>query len=678
MMRSIQEDTLPEIIGEGKRQLMFNEGHTAHQLSKLSDEKDNYPKHVVGFDCETHQTTLDGEFTNNALTLGWLAYENMETGQTANIEFTTIEEFYTHIEEMAETLEEVYIIAHNLGYDGNTTKFPTEMPKRGWTSQQIIIPVGMGPMWAEYTKNIPQYFNNGKRKKNDKTISIIFCDSTNWWGTQPLKDIGTSLGHYKGEVNPMEERYQKAQPGTQDWDDLSKYCLQDSRIVVEAMKVFWGFCKSNGLGPFQISLAGQAFGAFRTRFMNHELYVHDNLKDARLESAAYFGGYTDCFHVGEFTGEFLMGDFKSMYPSVMASKPFPTRIAERADLGMASKEEVVDFLTSALEDYGIIGEFKVYIPKGSLPCAPVVREGALVYQTGEFWTTMCGPELQIALDRGYIVGARQVNLYEMADQVFTDYVDFFYDIKENPPTPAWKSVAKLFLNALYGKFGQRTDKWIPMDTDPTPYEEGWTDGEVIDDKIIDYRKMNGRIEMKIHDHAYIGSNSIISVAAYATSYARAKMMNAINAVGRQNAIYCDTDSLIFKKSALPLLVEAGIWKDEPLLGDMGDDLKGKIIDRVKICAPKDYALFSEGELIKERIKGIRKTAERGYVIDGLFLSDPNGDTYRQTQFESINASINRDTLGKNRTRIVYKTPTHLYNKGIVNPDGTVTPFHAGG
>ncbi|GAH94157.1 unnamed protein product, partial [marine sediment metagenome] len=75
---------------------------------------------------------------------------------------------------------------------------------------------------------------------------------------------------------------------------------------------------------FSITKASQAFCAYRFRFMDHKIYIHNDVTVQNLERSAYIGGRVECFRLGKIPGkQFVSMDINSMYPFVMKAEKYP-------------------------------------------------------------------------------------------------------------------------------------------------------------------------------------------------------------------------------------------------------------------------------------------------------------------------------------------------------------------
>jgi len=115
--------------------------------------------------------------------------------------------------------------------------------------------------------------------------------------------------------------------------------------------------------------------------------------------------------------------------------------------------------------------------------------------------------------------------------LFNNFVNFFYNIKQNSDG-ANKAIAKLFLNSLYGKFGQRE----------------------IYESIVEY---NGQIKFKPLESDFFSGFVIVerngkhlfsnvAIASYITELARLEHLKYLLECN-SNIYYCDTDSFLTTK-----------------------------------------------------------------------------------------------------------------------------------
>lgn len=655
----------------------------AHIMAKTPKTR-GYPKRIIAFDTETHPRPDDPEHTE--LTLGWATYHTrgLKRGYRPTdkdvCEFTTPEQFWDFVETKLIKQAPTYLVAHNVFFDAANVHFTTQLTARGFTPTEQFVPDSSGPFRMTF-------------HRDDTTLVII--DSGNWYVGKTVRAIGDLLGFPKGDVDAADPKYWPTNgcaPGTQEWQDLSYYCRRDTDIVAKAIDSWCEFCEINDLGPSGMTLPGQAMKAFKHRFMEHEIHLHDNEKVTALEKEGYFGGLTDNFKVGNWKDTLLyITDVKSMYPSIMTEVKVPIRllahrvgqrIGADAHTGSLSPEGRVDWARTMIAGgYALVARVRIHSLERVeddrwLACVPLLKDSKLLYPIGAFTTVLNTPELHRALERGLVVDVLEVAVYEQA-AIFKAYVEYFFDKRIEYITAdnsLMADLCKLFMNGLYGKFAQCVYEWLNVAVDLG----GDRTEKVIDvdtGAVSHYRQMAGVCQKRSLEKQ-VSQDTFIAIAGHITSASRAKLRGLIETAGFDNVGYCDTDSVFTNQDGYDRLDASGILKPkgQAKLGELEVEL---IADEMDLNTLKDYAVYRNGVCVKTRLKGVRKDAVRGDVImegnEKVFVPSQNGNAWQQTQFQRIAGALRDGTLDTVKISKIIKRPTHLYSKGIVDPWGTVWP-----
>ena len=580
------------------------------------------PRYFLFFDTETRGEDIGNGERREVLRLGWAVrvYRDRREEKVREkwCEFRTVEDFWNFVEASVPDKSKIWCFAHNLDFDFRVLHGFKVLKERGWSIETFIYD----------SKNIILSF-----RRDGKTL--LFLDTFNFFKGS-VKKMGESIGLEKLEVNF----------GNVSDDELSRYCKRDVEIIKEFMLRFIDFIEQNDLGSLQKTLASQAFSAYRHRFMKHSIFIHNNVEVIELERESYRGGRTEAFFIGRKEGEkFYKLDVNSMYPFVMRERLYPTKLIK------LEKSPSISGLKRALKRFFVIAYLRVRIDK---PVVAVKGE-RLIFPIGEFDCYLCSPEIELVLKHGEIVKVYKYAIYEQ-HPIFREYVDFFYSLKEKysrEGNSALKQMSKLFLNSLYGKFGQRTrlfDKIGEYDR-----EDGY---EVVFDmetgKRITYRFLNGEVWVESEDYIE-GENSFVAIASAVTAYARSYLWMLIEKAGEENVYYTDTDSLIVN--------EEGFKR----LSDMMDDYKlgylkcEGVSNYIEIRNAKDYSF---GEEVKR--KGVKK--------DAVEIA-PN--TFKQIQFERLRTAWRKGRVNEVVVKEVVKELKVVYQKGIVTESGRVKPFKLG-
>jgi hypothetical protein len=159
---------------------------------------------------------------------------------------------------------------------------------------------------------------------------------------------------------------------------------------------------------------------------------------------------------GELDDYLVDMDVVSLYPAAMEKFKYPTgsiTFAEKADLDRMNAAIISD---RTLEDYGI---FKIrYTTNKELAHAVLPRRetSGLKWDLDDGEGSYCTADINNALRFGYTVELLSGYTFESAHYIFRDYIRDLFKTKSEceKGTPEY-ILAKLFMNALYGKLHQR-------------------------------------------------------------------------------------------------------------------------------------------------------------------------------------------------------------------------------
>ena len=589
----------------------------SHILKKI--KTNTLPSRLVFFDTETKSTKLSDNESLQKLWFGYACYVRRLKGTDYSkptwIRFTTQKAFWEWLIEISKGRTRVYVFAHNQSFDFTVMRGFSNLRRRGYKLRKAVI---------ESPPTILTF------KRDGRTLSFI--DTLNYF-RMSLKELGKAFGIDKLEM-PEKDR------SIVDWNT---YCKRDVEILVKAILYYIQIVKDWKLGGFQYTIAAQGFAAFRHRFMDTQILIDDNEKALKLSRATYFGGRTECYHIGKLNGDMHLVDINSQYPFVMHNNLYPTKLLS------VWNDVTLDEVDNLINKYSISCEAVIDTNE---PIYPYVFNKRLVFPVGKFTTFLSTPEIIEAKARGHLVKINQAAIYNQSN-IFKSYVDFFYRkrleyIAEGNYAMAF--LCKIILNSLYGKFGQSGYKYEETDTDCEDIIKTWDELDYETGKIYKYRQFAGIMQTQTRDaEAY---NSFPAISAHVTAYARIYLYHLIETAKPHNVYYCDTDSLLINSEGLQLLTD---YINEKELGALKVE---RHITYANIRAPKDY-IFGD----VEKIKGIRKNAEQIDV-----------STFKQSVFPGFKGMIQRGNLNDYIIKTVNKTLTRIYQKGTVSKDGGITPY----
>tara|TARA_R110002051_G_scaffold169520_2_gene240134 strand:- start:762 stop:4772 length:4011 start_codon:yes stop_codon:yes gene_type:complete len=400
-------------------------------------------------------------------------------------------------------------------------------------------------------------------------------------------------------------------------------------------------------------------------FKESKIAVYRNLEEMEWIRGSFFGGRTNALKLLYNFKNYEEGryvDITSLYPTTQYYDDFPKghyKIIEKADITNTHIEKIENG-----EIFGIIDCILTAPPDLYIPVLPRKAEKLifdLLPQKGRW----CHNELKLALDMGYkLIRVKRIMYWEeCSNTLFRGYVEKFLKIKQEASGyPDWvfededdldvsiietrkdkyvndyyekmgirldkdkivyneglRQVAKLCLNSLWGKFGQRINlgevkivtnkaafykiiqdetnddiKWIELDTTTE-------EGEIKQHKIqISWKKKD---EYIMNDYS-----TNIGLATYTTANARVRLYEGLRYLNHQ-VLYFDTDSIIYvydktnsnKNKQLELGDNLGDWTDE--LG--GKKMVGSFVSG----GPKNYSYelseMVKGEKFFTKVKGFK-------------------------------------------------------------------------
>lgn len=614
----------------------------AHIMAPVGAVASSYPADVITFDVETRPATCDPSYGVSpcqackrvdalqpspddevaVLTLG----RALSSGGDELL-FDTASTFWEWVFSRVGS-SPLWLVNHNIAFDLMVLDFDHHLTEAGWTPHKVIMPEPSGPFMIRY-----------RRAGHE----IVLANLANWWGMRPLSSIGAVVGLSKGSVDPTEPRFRHGL----DLDLLGRYCARDAAVVMRALEMWVSFVKDHDLGTFAATQAGQSLNAFRHRFMSHEIFIHNTKRALELEREAYLGARTEAFRIGHFTGSFHVLDVNSLYPFVMRKNPFPTRL--RGVLNEVTTDELAELLRDSL----VIARCDLVVGTEDSRVIPHRHLDRLVYPTGEFTSTLTTPELREALSRGAITRCYDVAVYDSAP-LFRSYVDTFYKLRRkyhDAGNLVWYEIVKVFLNSLYGKFGQYNYQWDNVSVDLNLPTGVHTIYDVEKDSRETYRSLGGVVARRSTRREEPWT-SFPAIAAHVTAYARRHITSLRALAGTDRVWYMDTDSLFVDDAGLDAL--QGLISDR--LGDLKIECSAASLT---IRGLKDYEIGP-----KRKTKGVRRDA----VI--------SGSSARQVQFRGIAGAMRAGEPGVARISAVTKTLSRKYTKGTIK-DSYVIPLHLG-
>ena len=578
------------------------------------------PSRILFVDTETFELKKRSGKTEHRLKVGYAVMTRTRRGKRlepqSDFVIRKARSFWEWVDKQCPPKSRLYIVAHNLNFDLPVLKAFSELPRLNWE------------LTGFYNRQRTSIFRwrDGNRK-------ILAVDNGNFFSGQ-LSKWGAVIGLEKGDPD-----FDKI-----DLLGLLEYCKNDVEIMRRLWVSWLDFLDEHDLGKFGNTIASTAFSAYRYRFMPERIIIHDDHLATQLERAAYHGGRVECLFQGKAEeSNYHYVDVNSMYGFIMQEHKFPAFI-------WASQEtKSLKLLDRWLDKYAVIARVQVTTNQNYFP---IKIDDHLAYPLGTFWTTLTTPELILARAKGWIVAVSHAAKYHPAP-LFKDYSEYFQAVREKYEKSGqddWATIAKLFRNGLYGKFGQEgyfqeqvgtakpNEVWRMPGYDPEKKER------------YNYTAFGGKVFYETR--AGESYNSFPAIAAHVTAYARLYLNALRERVPQGHVYYMDTDALIVDDLGL-----------EALTGFFEDQTAGMLRVEVSspwlvINAPKDYTMQD-----RVRHKGIKPDAEQ-----------VGKNKYVQRNWKSIRGLIAAGDADTYFTEQVTKTLRREIRSGSLFAEGWVIPF----
>lgn len=459
----------------------------------------------------------------------------------------------------------------------------------------------------------------------------------------------------------------------------------------------------------------KANSAMRAFFNNNQVRTPLNPRDS------FFGGRTNVrklYHLTQNKEKNFYIDICSLYPYIMKRGQFPIGHP------IIITENFSDI--NNREYKGLIS-CKVLAPKSLFhPVLPKKLHNKLMFflcytcalnflkscnhtdEERSFNGVWCSPELYKAIDMGYrVLELFEVYHYEeWSNELFKKYVNSFLKLKQEASgfpanvtseaekaayisdyeshegikldkiekNPGLRSVSKICLNSLYGKFAQRnTLSKTEYFTEVQAFynvvfaeENEVQQIHIISDSLVGvtYRKKD----------AYVieSKNSNCIIASFVTSQARLLLYTYLNKL-HDSVYYTDTDCLVYLAKDGKELIETRNY-----LGDMTNELQvNEFITEWISAGPKQYGYKTNFGNICIKIRGftlshqnaLRLTFEK---LRSMVIEYVNRDKKHTVDLIRSQIKVNQDRFV--HTQPLNKKYSIVYNKCIVQKDYTTVPF----
>jgi hypothetical protein len=296
----------------------------------------------------------------------------------------------------------------------------------------------------------------------------------------------------------------------------------------------------------KLTLASSAFDFWHSNFSPLKNKPKTSERFFEEFKPFYYGGRVECFEKGVIEKEFTVHDINSAYPWAMQFQhpigdeyKFSRKLPDNFDLSF------IDLVAESR------GAFPYRCPETKRLIFP--NDGELRRFKVTSWELKKALELfpDFKIDKVY-------ECFQFLNSInFKDYVDHFYNEKSlhKEGDAAKYLLAKLYMNSLYGKFGQS-----PIDHREYSLINPWQIEEYKNDNFAFEGILGGNALMSCPIAKHKKRFFNVATAASVTGAVRAYLFEHINKA--QGVLYCDTDSIAAEKFNGSIGSELGQWDCE--------------------------------------------------------------------------------------------------------------------
>lgn len=484
------------------------------------------PRNVVYLDSEAVQHEEQGARLQT-FRLAVAAYDHRHHhrdgwGEREWSQFTNTDDLWSWIDARCQRKARTVLVAHKLDYDMRITDSLTELPKRGWSLRGIGLDGAQA--WASWR-------HDGR--------SLMMCDSLSWLN-MGLERVGALIGQPKLDL-----------PAWEDSDEAwFARCRRDVEIMAEAYRRILDWVRTDDLGNWKPTGAGQAWAAYRHRFMEHRLLVHESEDAREAERRAAHTGRCEAWSWGKLnTGPFVEYDYSTAYTRIGADSNVPTRLI--GETGAVSTEQY----DKLARRWRVLADVTVHT---EVETVPMRKDDRIVWPTGTFTTTLWDTEIALARDYGATVAVDRAWWYkgDPALRAFCTWCLDMLDDRNTEVDPVVRAAVKHWSRALIGRFAARWSSWEQYGLSPvSDVALGWAHDVSAGEK---WRLMQIGAQLMRETERHDSNDAVVSIMSWVMAEARSRLWRSADLAGFDNVVYMDTDSLIVTRPGELRLLEADV------------------------------------------------------------------------------------------------------------------------
>lgn len=382
-----------------------------------------------------------------------------------------------------------------------------------------------------------------------------------------------------GECRPSDERLELG--------DYEPYLASRKAcdVLMKAVRSITESWRTCDCGVWQPTCGGLAMTSYRhiayqkgSVQCGRQVVIDPNEECIEMERHAYFGGEVNTWWHGtaitpqlamegpcvipeDQSGRVVNGiyhlDVSGLYACIMARGHLPRR-----RLFVRDRCKVKDISEALLRGLGVLACVRVH---ADMRPYPVRINGNQVHALGDYWTILCGAELEDALMAGDIVAADWMCAYELAPYL-QEFATHWWAVRTDAKRKGDKLLAhfaKSILLAMAGRWAMRGSRWEDRPNVPAAQPWGeWLAKVAFDGRISRFRALGGYVQELVNNPC--PAYCFPAVSAFITSRGRQFMREARLLCEPGSVWHQATDSLIGDERMLSALTYSRLVGDDEL------------------------------------------------------------------------------------------------------------------
>jgi hypothetical protein len=481
---------------------------TYHYLRATASTR--LPRHHAFVHVATGSTKVGGHYEHR-LTAAAAIFRDAPKGRPVKESaavFASGRELFKSIDQWAPDRSRAVLWCHNVGHAARALEMFVILPRDGWElTGWNMSPQGTWLVWV----------------KQGRTLTVV--------------DVAAVFPMTLGELAKHFGTPAAAGPGTSSQGTgKAPRPLEHAQLIRDAVVAYLEWLEDEDLGDWQLTGTGQAFTAFRRRFLSHRMLVHWDEDAREAERRAQWAGRTEAyFHGTKHHTRIEEWDLASAYPRVAATCDVPVELVRTLPPGA----DIWRWLERG--GYAVLAVVDV---STATPLVPAENRSRILWPVGEFRTTLWDPELRLLREQGGTVAVERAWVYRTAPAL-QDYATYLLEMvaSRDMGVPAWKkAVAQHWGRAFIGRFSMRYPDWEFLGRMPRHGCRWWTQrdlqtGEASELVHIGHQlwETRGTVDW---------AHSMPAVTGWIASKVRAILTQLLLELGERKALYADTDSVL--------------------------------------------------------------------------------------------------------------------------------------